>query len=152
MFDKTGTLTKGKFVIDSINPVDTTKEELLKITQIGEIYSVHPIGKAILKNKNKEINETLMEDYKELSGYGVMTKYDGHQILVGNYELMEKNNISVEKEEYPGTVIYTAMDNKFMGSIYISDEVKEDSEKVIVVDDVVKIGRASCRERVSSPV
>lgn len=162
VFDKTGTLTKGKFVIDSINPVDTTKEELLKITQIGEIYSVHPIGKAILKNKNKEINETLMEDYKELSGYGVMTKYDGHQILVGNYELMEKNNIAIQKEEYPGTVIYTAMDNKFIGSIYISDEVKEDSEKTIseilklkikpymLTGDSVTIGKA-VGERLNIP-
>lgn len=131
VFDKTGTLTYGKFVISEIHPNNCSKEKLLKITQIGELYSVHPIGKAILKEKDKTIDENKIKDYKELAGYGVSSTYDNHKILVGNYELMKKNNIEVEEISYPGTVIYTAMDKVFMGAIYVSDEIKDDSAQTI---------------------
>ena len=40
--------------------------------------------------------------------------------------MQEYNIVAVEKE-YAGTVIYTAKNGEFLGYIYISDEIKEDS-------------------------
>lgn len=127
VFDKTGTLTKGKFKIDSIEAINCDKEELLKTAQIGELYSTHPIGKAILSQLNDEIDEGYLEGYKELSGFGVVAYYEGNEILVGNYKLMQEYNIVAVEKEYAGTVIYTAKNDEFLGYIYISDEIKEDS-------------------------
>ena len=127
VFDKTGTLTKGKFKIDSIEAINCDKEELLKTAQIGELYSTHPIGKAILSQLNDEIDEGYLEGYKELSGFGVVAYYEGNEILVGNYKLMQEYNIMAVEKEYAGTVIYTAKNGEFLGYIYISDEIKEDS-------------------------
>ena len=127
VFDKTGTLTKGKFKIDSIEAINCDKKELLKTAQIGELYSTHPIGKAILSQLNDEIDEGYLEGYKELSGFGVVAYYEGNEILVGNYKLMQEYNIVAVEKEYAGTVIYTAKNGEFLGYIYISDEIKEDS-------------------------
>lgn len=131
VFDKTGTLTKGKFKIESIENIDCTKEELLKTAQIGEYYSNHPIGKAILSQLSEEIEEGYIEGYKEMSGFGVVAYYEGREILVGNYKLMKEYEIEVEEKEYAGTVIYTAEDGRFLGYIYITDEIKEDSARTI---------------------
>lgn len=131
VFDKTGTLTKGKFKIDSLEAINCSEEELLKIAQIGEYYSNHPIGKTILSQLNSEIDENYMEGYKELSGFGVVAYYEGKEILVGNYKLMEEYDVVVEEKEYAGTIIYTALDREFLGYIYISDEIKSDSKETI---------------------
>lgn len=131
VFDKTGTLTKGKFKIDSMEAINCSEEELLKVAQIGELYSNHPIGKAILSQLNSEIDEDYIEGYKELSGFGVVAYYEGKEILVGNYKLMKEYDIVAEEKDYAGTVIYTAQDGEFLGYIYISDEIKEDSKSTI---------------------
>lgn len=131
VFDKTGTLTKGKFKIDSLEAINCSEEKLLKIAQIGEYYSNHPIGKTILSQLNSEIDEDYMEGYKELSGFGVVAYYEGKEILVGNYKLMKEYEVVVEEKEYAGTIIYTALDREFLGYIYISDEIKSDSKETI---------------------
>ncbi|WP_300343096.1 heavy metal translocating P-type ATPase [Fusobacterium sp.] len=131
VFDKTGTLTKGKFKIDKIESENYSEKELLKVAQIGEYYSTHPIGKTILAQLDNDIDEAYIEGYKEMSGFGVIAYYDGKEILVGNHKLMREYNIKADEREYPGTVIYIAQDGEFLGYIYISDEIKEDSEKTI---------------------
>ncbi len=131
VFDKTGTLTKGKFKISEIENINCSKDELLKTAQIGEFYSNHPIGKAIINQLNDEIEEEYIEGYKEISGFGVVAYYEGQEILVGNYKLMKDYGVEVEEKEYAGTVIYTARDGEFLGYIYISDEIKADSKETI---------------------
>lgn len=131
VFDKTGTLTKGKFKIDRLEAKNCTEEELLKIAQIGEFYSTHPIGKTIISQLNSEIDEDYIEGYKEISGFGAVAYYEGKEILVGNYKLMNEYQIEAEEKEYAGTIIYTAQDGEFLGYIYVSDEIKSDSKETI---------------------
>ena len=69
VFDKTGTLTKGKFKIDKLEAVNESEDNLLKTAKIGEFYSNHPIGKAILSYGSIEVNEEYIEVYKEISGF-----------------------------------------------------------------------------------
>lgn len=131
VFDKTGTLTKGKFKIDKLEAINCSEEKLIKTAKIGEFYSTHPIGKAILNYDYTEIDEDYIEGYKEISGLGVLSYYEGKIILIGNYKMMKEYNIDVEEKLYAGTVLYIAEDNDFLGYIYISDEIKEDSLNTI---------------------
>lgn len=133
VFDKTGTLTKGKFKIEKINCSKSFSEnEVLEIGKAGEFYSNHPIGKAVLNYKDIKISETDIKDYKEISGKGVSALYKEKNILVGNKKLMEDNNITVENiGEEDGTTVYIALDNKYIGSLHLADEIKNDSSKTL---------------------
>lgn len=131
VFDKTGTITKGNFVVSDINPEKNySKDELLNLVQYGEYYSKHPIASAILANK-EGMNSELLEDYKEIDGKGVVVKYKQKSLLVGNDKLMDEFNISYTKLNTPFTTIYCAYNNDFIGTISISDEVKETSKNAI---------------------
>jgi len=46
---------------------------------------------------------------------------------------MKSHNIKYKKNKEIGTIIYVAIDNKFSGSILISDKIKEDSYKAITL-------------------
>ena len=133
VFDKTGTLTKGKFKIETINCINKiSKNELLEIGKAGEFYSNHPIGKAIINYGEIVVSEQDIKDYKEISGKGVSAIYKGKNILVGNKKLMDENNIFIENTNIESnTTVYIALDKKYIGSIYLADEIKNDSLKTI---------------------
>ena len=128
-FDKTGTLTKGNFAIKNIVTTSINKEEFLNLLVSIESYSNHPIARSISK---LEINQKLnINDVTELKGLGLKGNFENKIILVGNHELMENNNISIEKTSSVGTILYVAYDNQYLGFVEIVDEIKEDSFEMI---------------------
>ena len=138
VFDKTGTLTKGIFKVTKIRAVDIDKEELLKIAAIGESFSNHPIAVSIVKEYSKDIDKSLVSDYKEISGNGISASIGGKNVLLGNYKLMEQNAISYTYHDEIGTIIHIAIDKKYKGYIVISDEIKEDSK--LAIEGLKKLG------------
>ena len=131
VFDKTGTLTEGIFDVQKINPNNISEEELLKNAAYSESYSNHPIAESIKKTYGKDIDKTLVTNVNEISGYGIECNFDGKRVLSGNSKLMEKYKIDYEKNDDLGTIVYVAIDGKYVGNIIISDKIKEDSEYVI---------------------
>lgn len=132
VFDKTGTLTKGVFkVTEIVSEENISRELLLEYAAFVESYSNHPIATSILKAYGKEINKEKIESYDELSGYGIKIKFEGKEIIAGNYKLMDKEGISYSNTSSLGTIVHLAIDGKYAGYINISDEVKEDSKEAI---------------------
>lgn len=133
VFDKTGTLTQGCFkVVKIVQQEDTTKEELLELTAYAESYSNHPIALSIKKAYDKNIDKNKISEISEIAGNGVRAEINGCSILVGNENLLKNHNISYQKANEAGTIVYTAKNNKFLGYIVISDELKEDAQKAIM--------------------
>ncbi len=138
VFDKTGTLTKGVFKVTHIIPQKgISNHELLKTAAFAEAYSNHPIASSIKQAYGKNIATNIVKEISEFAGNGVKANVTGNIIIAGNDKLMDKFNIDYCKSNEAGTVIYIAKDNKFIGSIVISDEVKEDAVKA--VENIKKI-------------
>ena len=131
VFDKTGTLTKGVFEVQKVEPVEISKEELLKISAYAENYSNHPISKSIKQAYKKEIDEKQIKNYEELSGLGISAKINNQEVLVGNEKLMQEKGIDFEKCADIGTILYVAKEGKYVGYILIADEIKNDSKQTI---------------------
>lgn len=133
VFDKTGTLTQGCFkVVKIVQQEDTTKEELLELTAYAESYSNHPIALSIKKAYDKSIDKNKISEISEIAGNGVRAEINGCSILVGNENLLKNHNISYQKANETGTIVYTAKNSKFLGHIVISDKLKEDAQKAII--------------------
>ena len=136
VFDKTGTLTKGVFKVTKIVNLTNqlSDEELLEYAAYTESYSNHPIAQSILKAYEKNIDKSVIENYDEISGYGISVKVKGKNILAGNLKLMKKENASFDEnlsKDEVGTIIHMVIDQEYSGFIVISDELKEDSKRAI---------------------
>ena len=127
VFDKTGTLTKGIFEVQKIEAVEISKEELLKYATYAEYNSNHPISISLRKAYKKEINPNNISNTKELAGRGILSNIEGKEVLIGNDKLMKEKNIPYTHCKEIGTILYVAIDNKYVGYILISDKIKEDS-------------------------
>ena len=131
VFDKTGTLTKGVFEVQKVKPVGISKEELIKMAAYSEYYSNHPISKSIKEAYGKEIDEEKIVNTKELSGHGILAKIEEKEVLIGNEKLMNEYQIDFTKCEDIGTILYVAIERKYVGYIVIADKIKEDSKIAI---------------------
>lgn len=132
VLDKTGTITKGNFVLTNLYPNECDEETLLTLAKAGESYSLHPIAHSILSFPSSIIiSKNDFKDSKEICGKGIVGTYKDLPLIVGNKGLMELYNIEYVKNDSIGTVIYVAYDNKFMGSLLIKDEIKDDSKEAI---------------------
>mgnify|MGYP004653022829 FL=1 len=135
LLDKTGTITEGVFEVTEIN-TEMDKDKFLNIVASVEENSNHPIATAI-KNKNKE---KLLEvkNHKEITGKGLSCTINNKEILVGNDKLLNENNISFDKVNKAGTIVYLSINNEYKGYLLVSDKIKETSKSLSEVKEVIK--------------
>lgn len=131
VFDKTGTLTEGVFDVQKIEAIGINKEELLKIIAYAENYSNHPISQSVKRAYNKKIDEKQIKKYEEFAGRGIIATIGEYEVVVGNEELMKERKIKFEKTNLIGTILYVAIENKYVGYILISDKTKSDAQDTI---------------------
>lgn len=135
LLDKTGTITEGIFEVTEIN-TEMDKDKFLNIVASVEENSNHPIATAI-KNKNKE---KLLEvkNHKEITGKGLSCTINNKEILVGNDKLLNENNISFDKVNKAGTIVYLSINNEYKGYLLVSDKIKETSKSLSELKEVIK--------------
>lgn len=151
VFDKTGTLTKGEPVVTDIIIKEKSsvysKEELLKLSASSELYSEHPLGKAMVK-KAQQLKLKLIEpkNFKSITGRGISAEVDGKKILKGNLALMRENNIALDGLEEKALVlsnegktpIFISADSKPLGIIAVADALKDNIKKYL--NDLKNLG------------
>ncbi|MBD5445351.1 MAG: heavy metal translocating P-type ATPase [Lachnospiraceae bacterium] len=149
VFDKTGTLTEGVFRVKNVYAEDKTVEEIignfvednaaktnaenyvLEIAALAESYSSHPISTSLREACVNALDTERVAQVEEISGHGVTALVDGKAAAVGNAKLMKKLQIAYKECTEPGTVVYVALEQKYLGCILISDVIKEDAKEAI---------------------
>lgn len=132
VMDKTGTLTKGSFEVSEICPIDVSEEQLLEYAAYAENHSSHPISVSLKRAYGREIDISRISDAAETAGNGVSAKVDGVLIHAGKSAYISKiTGKSCTADNAHGTVVYVSADNKYIGYILISDQLKEDSAEAV---------------------
>ena len=132
VLDKTGTITEGNFEVTKIILAEEIEEkELLEIAAKAESMSNHPIAKSIVNKVNKNINTEEISEYSEIAGMGIKVKCKEDEILVGNSKLLESEKIKYYPCNEIGAIVYVVKNKKYLGTIVISDVIKEDSKDAI---------------------
>lgn len=141
-FDKTGTLTFGKLKVSNIITISSvTEKELLKLVCSSEKRSEHLLGKAIVEYGKKENIEFLeVEDFKMISGKGIITKIENDVIYCGNSKFLQEQGIfldeSIEKNlenlrKEGKTSILIGKNKKYIGIIALSDTIRPTAKEMV---------------------
>lgn len=131
--DKTGTLTEGVFRVTKVLPASgVSEDEVLRKAAILESLSTHPIARSILKAYGKDVDSNLATDVQNVTGQGLIADIEGKRILAGNKRLLQENHIEFpEVSDDSSTAVYIAEEDRFLGAILISDQIKESAVQAI---------------------
>lgn len=134
VIDKTGTMTEGVFKVQEvmIKP-GFDKDKILKMVNALESQSTHPVATAI-HNYVGEVDDTIkLVGTEEIAGHGLKTTVNGNELLVGNFKLLDKFNIShdADTSKIVYTVIAISYKGKFAGYLTISDSIKVDAKAAV---------------------
>jgi Cu2+-exporting ATPase len=137
VFDKTGTLTVGKFEVSNIVVTDPQikEEDLLKYAAALERNSEHPIATGILelvKKRNIAIPE--VQNFNAITGKGIEATVGGKQIKVVSPGYLKENNIKIPsdfKTDSKETVVFVILDQKLIGYVALSDQIRPESGEAI---------------------
>lgn len=142
LVDKTGTFTIGEPEVVNVLAFDRHPEnEVLLLAAIGEKYSGHPLSKAIISSAKKAgITVPDPDEFKVEAGKGVVARWQGKELLIGNEELLrargilasEDVKVSVSEEVAHGrTVILVSHGKEIAGIIAIADEIRPGTSEAI---------------------
>lgn len=128
IFDKTGTLTNGTFKVTNIDIKDEdltdeyNKDDIMEILLMGESLSNHPIAKSIMSISNRNVDNSKIKNFKEISGKGIAFQLDDKQVSIGNNKMDECKEIAS---------IHMHINRKHVASIFIKDGIKKNTSNVI---------------------
>lgn len=140
--DKTGTITEGKPSVEKVIATNAEEETKLVhyITSLNQ-YSEHPLAEAIVNyGKSKKVSISKVNDFKAITGKGVIGTVGDKKVALGNAKLLEQFSIvitetlakKVKAEQQQGkTVSYITEENEAVGYVSIFDAIKKTSEKAI---------------------
>ncbi|MEA5138550.1 heavy metal translocating P-type ATPase [Arcicella rigui] len=133
VMDKTGTLTKGNFKVQQVEIVGENKQEVLAKVALLESKSNHPVAKAIVEFVKPTLNESILSEFKEISGHGLVGKIAEDEVMVGNLQLLKKYQIpfSDTLSEIEESHVVIAFNREYAGYIVLADEIKADAQQAI---------------------
>jgi heavy metal translocating P-type ATPase len=134
VFDKTGTLTAGNAEVVDVDPVPgVPPTELLRIAASAELYSEHPLARAIQrKTRGMEVNPP--KEFAYHSGKGVTCLVNGRFTVAGSRAFLQEMGIHFDGATPSVTAlsqVAVAQSGHFLGSIYVADAIRGGADRAI---------------------
>ncbi|HEY5594702.1 MAG TPA: heavy metal translocating P-type ATPase [Nitrospiria bacterium] len=141
VLDKTGTLTEGRPRLDTVLALSGYNEnEVLGLAGGLERGSEHPLAAAIVAGaQEKAVALESPQDFRSVTGKGVVGKIGGRDVALGNRALFEELGITpgelsgrselLRKEGQ--TVVWLAVGGRPAGLLGVSDPIKSSTPEAI---------------------
>ena len=141
IMDKTGTLTEGKPRLTSVVALPGADEAaLLRLAASLERGSEHPLAAAIVAGAHeRKITLSEAQEFRSITGKGVMGIVDGQTVALGNRALLEDLHMAVgdlpaqaEALRRDGqTVMFVAVNGRAAGLVGVADPIKASAIEAI---------------------
>jgi Cu+-exporting ATPase len=139
--DKTGTLTEGRPRLRAVvSTAGAPENEVLRLAASVEVGSEHPLAAAIVEGASERgIKPVAAEDFRSVTGKGVIARVNGHTVALGNVALMrdlgvEPGEMLARSDELRGegqTVMFVARDRSLVGLVGVADPIKESAAEAL---------------------
>lgn len=133
-FDKTGTLTEGRPRVTSIEGIDGSAEETLRLAAALEMGSNHPIARAILAAAAEQnIALPSARDVRASAGRGLTGEIDGVGYFLGSPRSMGSLSVDVARRiaelEGQGNTVSVLKGASIVGLVAVRDEPRKDARE-----------------------
>ncbi len=140
VFDKTGTLTDGRPQLEEIvAQPGFTPDEVLMMTASLDQASQHIVAQTLVAEaRRRGITLARPEDAEETPGEGVSGSVAGRAVIVGNHDFVLTHLGQSRAAQAPtsyrtagGMVVSVAIDDRYAGSILLSDKLRDGTHALL---------------------
>ncbi len=143
VLDKTGTVTEGRPVVAALhvetgNAATADTDALLTLIASAEQPSEHPLGQAVVRHAQANgLDVRVPDSFQYEPGAGVIAFLGGDAVMAGNRALMKSYAVTLpaslpDELTIPGrTVLYAAVNGRFVGAIALADALRKSSAQAI---------------------
>ena len=152
IFDKTGTLTAGNPEVAEKEYYGHAHEQAMHYLASVERESDHPLAKAILKDAGTVPTFYKVEETQVVKGGGFIARVEGHEVVVSNRDLMERQGIRLSQraiddmkrfEDSGNTIVLTAVDGELAILMGIRDQIRSG-----VKTDLERLKKLGVKQRI----
>lgn len=142
VFDKTGTVTEGEFALqESLSGEPSLPVDHLRLIASLELYSEHPLGRAILRQAEKasiELTEAI--EIQIIKGEGIKGQVEGRTVFIGNRRMFEHSELSLPAnyagmaskwEDLGLTAVFYGWDGMVCGALAFGDSIRAEAPNVM---------------------
>jgi Cu+-exporting ATPase len=139
--DKTGTLTEGKPRLTAVKAAPGfSEDDVLRLAASLERGSEHPLAAAIVAGAiERSIALVKTDDFRSVTGKGVVGRVDGRPIALGNARLMQDVGVSIDTlaaeadrlRTEGSTVMFLAVDSRAAGLVAVADPIKASTAEAL---------------------
>ena len=134
-FDKTGTLTSGRPVVTSIEGINISPDDLVRLLASAELGSPHPLAKGVISEAEKR-NLALEKPSasKTYPGRGVTATLKGQRLTAGSRIFLKEQGILLPKEKTSGqSEVHLATNGTYLGYLTLDDQVRPDANQLMTL-------------------
>jgi Cd2+/Zn2+-exporting ATPase/Cu+-exporting ATPase len=138
VLDKTGTLTLGALTVRSVKAcVDSSERAVVRAAAIAERPSEHPLAQAILqKAREMGLDREEPEQFEYSPGRGIVSSFDGGQILVGSRAFLEEKAVDKREclpESAVTSEVLVARNDRLLGSLAFDDTLRPEAAEAVAL-------------------
>jgi Cu+-exporting ATPase len=138
VLDKTGTITQGRMrLVSTVVDADTTEDEFLRRVAAVEMFSEHPIARAVADGAH-ECGLAFPEStgFANEPGVGAVGTVDDREVRVGRSSFVGQlpeslASVALDADESGSTTVYGGWDGVVHGALVVTDTVKPTSAAAI---------------------
>ena len=139
IFDKTGTLTTGDLRLGEVRPVaGVDPDELRQLAAGLGAASNHPLSRAAAAAV-PAAQRLIVEDARELGGFGVTGVYAGESVALGRADLFERLGVAAPPPPtHNGPIAGVSRGGRFLGWLLFLDQLR--GSAITAVEDLKELG------------
>jgi len=140
VFDKTGTLTEGRPALRQVVTVTGSEPELLALAAAVEVFSEHPLARAVVEEAFKRgIALPEVQGFEAVPGQGVTARLGEARLIAGSPTFLATEAVDLanygeridELEANGLTVIGVARDGVLLGLLALGDALRPDAQETV---------------------
>lgn len=132
VFDKSGIFTEDSPKIIALHSELMSSDAFISFIAHAVYYSEQPIANAVAEVYEKEYQLDIINDFRDIPGYGVELTVDGIKVCLAVKEYLSSRGIDIPEEDNSvGQTFYMTVAGRPMGKIVISSEVNSELENLV---------------------
>lgn len=133
VFDNAGIISEDKARVTAVQPERIDSVTFLTFAAHALYFSEQPLAKAVSAAFTRDYRLELIENYEEISGYGVEADIGGAHVVLANRELYSGRGIKLDDSNNDiGQSYYMTISDMYVGKLVINSELNNEATELVI--------------------